>query len=140
MKPDHQCERGARLTPALLGLAIVLSLILGFGREHLLARGQETSRHLRATNPLRGFDPFDAPSAAGEMFLLRAAGLLLPPEPAPPRPAAGEHDAERDHPRPAGQHHLRRLQRLRPGRIFRPLPLDRPGRDLGRPGRHRPIR
>ncbi|MHC4968726.1 MAG: sialidase family protein [Planctomycetota bacterium] len=88
MKPDHQCERGARLTPALLGLAIVLSLILGFGREHLLARGQETSRHLRATNPLRGFDPFDAPSAAGEMFLLRAAGLLLPPEPAPPRPAA----------------------------------------------------
>ena len=89
MRPDHKRARGSRLTPALLSLGIVLSLILCFGGDRLLAGGQQdTGEQRRGTNPLLDFDPFDAPSPAGEMFLLRAAGLLLPPEPTPPRPSA----------------------------------------------------
>jgi hypothetical protein len=87
MKPHDQRYRSSRLAPALLGVAIALSLLLNSGQVLRHAQGQELSLGLAPANPLARLDPFEAPSPAGEMFLLRAAGLLSEPEPAPGFPS-----------------------------------------------------
>ncbi len=63
----------------LLGIIVSLSLIGGPGLQRAQAQppGQSPT----------GFDPFESPSAAGELYLLREAGLLPVPQPGPQKPS-----------------------------------------------------